>query len=347
MHLAAGLLLWASPIIGVKIYETKRPAQELVREWQGLGINTVFASVGLNRDPAFRAGTRKAGIARFVILPIFFDPEALQADPELYAVTHRGEKAKEEWVEFACPSREVFRRQKIQRIKDVLRETDPDGLSLDFIRHFVFWEKVYPDRDPATLPRTCFDRSCLAAFATATGIALPKGLDTPQAAAAHLDANHREEWTRFRCEQVTSVVREIVREARALKPSVRINVHAVPWRRTDFAGALRSVAGQDLPAIAPLVDYISPMTYSHMLKRKPSWVRSVVEDFAAQVQVPVVPSIQVGKAYLETPFPAAEFAEAMREALAPPSAGVVFWSWQALEDEPEKKAVLRKRLGWR
>jgi hypothetical protein len=34
----------------------------------------------------------------------------------------------------------------------------------------------------------------------------------------------------------------------------------------------------------------------------------------------------------------------IREALRPPSGGVVFWSWQALEDEPEKKAALKAAL---
>jgi hypothetical protein len=112
-----------------------------------------------------------------------------------------------------------------------------------------------------------------------------------------------------------SMVREIAREARAIKPTVLINLHAVPWRRADFAGGILTVAGQDFAAIARYVDYVSP-----------------------------IPSIQVGKAYLDTPLPTAEFAEALRQALAPPSRGVVFWSWQALEDEPEKKAVVRQLL---
>lgn len=52
-----------------------------------------------------------------------------------------------------------------------------------------------------------------------------------------------------------------------------------------------------------------------------------------------------GKAYLETPVTVDEFSRSIRVALRPPSAGVVFWSWQALEDEPEKKAALETALG--
>jgi hypothetical protein len=330
------------PMVGVKIYETKRPARDLFQEWRELGINTVFASVALNRDPGFREEARRAGIARFVILPIFFDPDALEADPDLYAITAEGNRAVDEWVEFVCPSREAFRRRKVEFIKEVLKDADPEGLSLDFIRHFVFWEKVYPDRDPASLPRACFDRSCLEAFQKATGVVLPAGLETPRQAAAYLTTRHRDAWLGWRCELVTSMVRQVALEARSLKSGVQINVHLVPWRRDDFAGALHGIAGQDLAGISAHADYISPMTYAHMLKRPPSWVHSVVADVAAQTKRPVVPSIQVGKAYLETPLSNDEFAEALRQALAPPSGGVVFWSWQALEDEPEKKAVLRR-----
>lgn len=62
-------------MVGVKIYETGRDAAGLFREWRGLGINTVFASAALNRNAAFREQARRTGIARFVVLPIFFDPK--------------------------------------------------------------------------------------------------------------------------------------------------------------------------------------------------------------------------------------------------------------------------------
>lgn len=36
-----------------------------------------------------------------VIVPIFFNPEILDVSPKLYAITDKGEKAQEEWVEMA------------------------------------------------------------------------------------------------------------------------------------------------------------------------------------------------------------------------------------------------------
>ncbi len=103
----------------------------------------VFASVELSTREEFRALANTHDIRLFLILPTFFNPEALDADSSLYAITDRGERAVEEWVQFVCPSRQGYRRQYIERIKQLLTDLDPDGLSIDFIRHFVFWEKIY------------------------------------------------------------------------------------------------------------------------------------------------------------------------------------------------------------
>jgi hypothetical protein len=329
------------PVIGVKIYETGRELPGLFKEWRGLGINTVFASVSLNRNPEFRALAGRNGIARFAIAPVFFDPEALKEDSSLFAVTANGGKAREEWVEFVCPSREDFRRQKIESIKNLIRECDPDGLSLDFIRHFVFWEKVYPDRAEGSLPNTCFDEHCLRGFEKDTGIRLPAGLKQPREAAHWILTAHPDEWTAWKCGLITGFVRSAADEARGIKPSILINLHAVPWRRDDFGNAVRVAAGQNFAELSKNCDFLSPMTYAHMVKREPVWIHSVVEELAGQAACPVLPCIQVGKAYLESELTTEEFKESLKEALRPPSKGVVFWSWEALEKEPSKKAVIR------
>jgi hypothetical protein len=81
-----------------------------------------------------------------------------------------------------------------------------------------------------------------------------------------------------------------------------------------------------------------------MLKRRPSWIREVVEEIFSQTRGRVVPSIQVGQAYIGQTLSVAEFKEALEEALKPPSGGVIFWNWEALAKEPEKKAVVAASL---
>ncbi len=331
-------------IIGVKIYAHPGALDDLFKQWEALGINTAFSSLDLLSREDYRAMASEHHVSTYVIFPVFFNPDALAVSPGLYAITSEGEPAKEEWVEFVCPAREDYRRQVVEKARDIIRKYDPDGISIDFIRHFVFWEKVYPDRDPATLPVTCFDSICIAKFSSMQGVVIPEGLKSPGEKASWILENHHAAWTAWKCSLITSMVEEIADAARKLKPGIGINVHLVPWGRTDYDGAGRSVAGQDIPALARLADYLSPMTYAHMVKRDPEWIHGVVEDINRQSGGRVLPSIQVNKAYLDTELDPEEFRRSLRAALEPPSNGVILWSWEQLAEYPEKLTVLHDIL---
>jgi hypothetical protein len=329
------------PMVGVKIYEYMAPLPALFDEWRRVGINTVFASVALNSNTEFQALARRYEIPRFIIFPTFMDTEALKADPALYAITDRGKQAIDDWVTFVCPSREAFRRGKVEGVRTLVRTLDPDGMSIDFIRHFVFWEMVHPDRTLESIANTCFCDSCMQRFQTDAGVTVPASAKGAMAVAAWIKANHQDAWVAWKCGLITSLVKEMAEAARQLKAGIRINLHAVPWRQHDFGGAVRIVAGQDLTAMSAYADYVSPMTYHHMVRQNPAWVHSVVEDIASRVTKPVLPSIQVGTAYRTEPLPVEEFSAALGKALEQPSQGVVFWSWPAFEKEPAKKEALR------
>ena len=327
-------------IIGVKIYEYEGNLPVLFEEWRSMGINTAFVSESLASRSEFRSLAKEKGIAIFIIFPVFYDPESLEGVPDLYAITDQGEQAKEEWVTFVCPSRQDFRKHKIGLAKDLVERLNPDGLSIDFIRHFVFWEKVYPDRTLESLMNTCFDEHCMRQFQKDTEIDIPRSMDTIPKTANWVKQNCLLEWTQWKCGLITSMIGEIAAEVRKIKSQILINVHAVPWRQTDFGGAIKIVAGQDFAKIAPIVDFLSPMTYAHMVKREPPWIHSVVMDIHFQTDCRILPSIQVKEAYLKDRLTVEKFRASLTEALKPPSQGVVFWSWEALDSEPEKKDVI-------
>ncbi len=331
-------------IIGVKIYEYEKSYQALFSEWRSLGINTALVSIDLLSDNEFRDQAKRTGIRLFVIVPVFYDPEELAKDPDLYAITDKGERAVEDWVHFVCPTREEYKKRKIEHIRRLIREYRPDGISLDFIRHFVYWEKIYPERSLDSIVKTCFDASCLQKFQRETGIRIPGNLSEVSDTAAWILDNHLEDWAAWKCGVITGTVAEITGEIKKTDPNVLVNIHAVPWREKDFGGAIRIVAGQDLAAIHRYADLISPMCYSHMLKRDPPWIHSVVQDMCDRTGGRVIPSIQVSKAYLEKDFPTEEFQDALEEALKYPSAGVIFWSWEALDKDQEKKKAVRDVL---
>lgn len=331
-------------LIGVKIYDYSGDFRKLFEEWRELGINAAFVSPALISNLEFRSLAKKNGVATFIIVPIFYNPEELEKRPDLYAITDRREKASEDWVKFVCPTREDYRSQIIEYVKNLVREYNPDGISLDFIRYFIFWEKVYPERTLDSLPQTCFDLSCLEAFQKATGLKIPQNLSDTSQKARWIVANHLQEWVQWKCGVISSMVKSLAEGARKIKPDIKINVHTVPWRKDDFGGAMKIIAGQDLTQIAPLVNYISPMCYHHMVMRDPAWVHSVVEDVDSLTHGPILPSIQVQEAYITAPLSPSEFKDALTEALKPPSKGVVFWSWDTLEKSPDKKDAVKAAL---
>jgi hypothetical protein len=330
-------------IIGIKIYEHKGDMQKLVDNFAELGINTVFASETLCGNTDFRRQAKERKMRVFVIEPIFFDPEALRADPDLYAITSKGERAKEDWVEFVCPTREEFRKRKVTALRDAVNRLQPDGVSLDFVRYFVYWEMVHPDRKPDTLPDTCYCPHCLARFSADTGITLPPDARTAPQAAEWISRNQQERWIRWKADVITSMVQNLEAAARQAKPGILVNLHALPWRSDDFGGAIHRVAGQDFKALSQLTDFLSPMCYTLMLHRDASWIHSVVQDIGGASSSPVLPSIQVRPEYPgDDAMSTADFEEAVKSALAAPSRGVVFWSWPHLVQEQEKMAVLKK-----
>ena len=334
-------------LIGVKIYQVdeEKPKQDLFKKWESLGINTAFVSEELLADAEFRKSAQANSIKLFIILPIFYAPEKLEKQPELYAVTKDGSSAENDWVKFVCPTREEYIRERKDEIVKLIQDFNPEGISLDFIRFFVFWEKVYPDYTLESLPDSCFDDSCLKKFQAEKSIQIPEHLKSVPGIAAWITSNHRQEWADWKCSIITRTAAAIAKAARQIKPDILINIHMVPWRENDYGGAQRSIAGQDPAALAAFSDYLSPMCYFHMLKQRPPWIHSVVKDLEGRSSAKILPSIQVAQAYLDIPVTLADFREALSEALKPPSSGVVFWSWEALEKSPEKKEIVREVIG--
>ncbi len=333
------------PVIGVKIYDHQGDLEGLFDQWASIGINTAFVSEALAADSAFRQQATRRGVPVFVIAPVFFDPAILAKQPDLFAVDAQGRVAREEWVEFVCPSRRDYREWRVQQIADLVRDLQPEGISLDFIRHFVFWERIGPEAEAAALPNTCFCPHCLEAFSSRMNIVIPTDLVETSSIAGWVLEHHAEAWASWKTELITSMVREIVSEVRHIDPGIRVNIHVVPWRREDFGSARHRIVGQDLEALSDHADYLSPMVYWFMLERPYAWIGSVVGEMAATATVPVLPSIQVESAYRQdAQISVDEFWLATHAALRPPSRGVVFWSWEALARNPAKMKLLREAL---
>lgn len=331
-------------IVGIKIYDYQGDYAGLISKWKDIGINTCFVSTSLAADKEFRKILHENNIRVYIIFPVFQNPEILRNDTSMYAIKNDGTLAKDDWVRFVCPSRSSYRKDRTEELASLIRDLNPDGVSVDFIRQFVYWEMIYPDREPGSIPSACYCDSCISEFIAGNGLRLPDTLITTARKADFLLGNHIEGWDAFRCSLITSMVKELAEKARSIKPDIKINVHAVPWRENDFGGALIHVAGQDPGAIAPLVDYLSPMCYSQMLKRDAGWIASVVEDMDRSCKDKILPSIQVFPEYIDDTFTPDDFRDCIEQAIKPPSLGVVFFSWPLFEKDPVRMETAKESL---
>jgi hypothetical protein len=341
------VLLYGCPapnrsIVGVKCYHLPAKAKETIDLWRALGINTCYVSEEIAGNQLFRSLAKEAGIEVYLIFPVFYNPEALQADPSLWAITSNGDKAKDDWVEFVCPSNAGYRKNVLANARKVVSDLQPDGLSIDFIRHFIYWEMVQPSQKPSDLTDACYCRNCLMEFAENYQIRYPDSLNSTKQFATYIKENHFTEWVDTKCDLITSMVVELTAEAKKVNPDMNFNLHAVPWRKDDYDGAILKIAGQDVSQLAPLVDYVSPMGYTHMLHREAQWVDSLVVDFQNQGVDQVLPCIQVSESYLDEPFTQEEFCACINNSIKHQNIGIVFWSWEMLEQDSLKQKCVEK-----
>jgi len=326
-------------IVGVKIYswDGAPTDDDAIGRIAAMGANTVFVDHVLARDDGLRERFSSAGLGVYVIVPVYFDEEAVAADPGLCAVDQHGNCATESWLTMVCPTRGGYNQGREDFVRYVASLPHVDGISLDFIRHFVFWENVGPQTVFEDLPHTCFDASCVGRFRLEAGVEVPE-MGEASAHAAWILEHAFDAWAQWKVDTITRMVERLSEGARSANPSVKVNFHAVPWTSSDYGGAIRSVAGQDFAALGPHVDYVSPMTYAPMVGQPSAWVSEVVSHVAATSGRNTIPSLQVDGAS------AGDFEAALVESLKAPSMGVVFFSWGMLAEDEQRYELARQHL---
>ena len=329
-------------IIGIKIYDYSGDYSALASKWEAMGINTAFISEKLAADKNFRKELAERKIKVFVIFPVFNNDELLESDSTLFAVTNTGQKAKQEWLRFVCPSRSSYRKYINEKMAEMVGKLNPDGVSIDFIRQFVYWEKIYPDQDPSTIERACYCDSCIGKFEASYGKSIPSDLTSKGDKASWIEKNCQSEWDEFRCNLITSMVADLTETAHQLNEKIIVNLHIVPWRSSDFGNAIIRVASQNVVKMKEYADFISPMCYSQMVDRDAGWISDVVRDMDVKAKNMVVPSIQVYPYYIERKMDTDEFRKCLEEALKTPSKGVIFFSWPLFEKDSSRMDVVQQ-----
>ena len=163
------------------------------------------------------------------------------------------EGKEEPWL---CPSHPENQALEIASMVEVARNYNVDGLHFDYIR--------YPDSDH------CFCGGCRQRFERDLGHAVaawPGGVRTP--------GPDRAAWLDWRRSNITAVVKAVARQARAVRPGIKISAAVFPNWRTDRDGV-----GQDWKRWCEEgdVDFVCPMDYTvsnrgfeNMVGRQTGW----------------------------------------------------------------------------
>jgi hypothetical protein len=319
-----------SPELEPFVGRTHAEQVDLLRSW---GNTAIF---GGHQNPEFVAAAHAAGMKVYAEFGCFVHKTWWDEIPESRPVTQEGTLLEpEEWYCGVNPATPAVRQKLLQRLEKLLTDNALDGVWLDFIRWPCHWESRAPH-----LPRTSFDAFTLVRFRRDTGTDVP--VANPVAAAQLLLSQYEAEWTAWRCGLITSWVAKARTILQRARPGALLGLFGVPWRLSDFGGAVLNVIGQDYGALGRHVDVFSPMVYHVMCGRPVEWIGEVTQEIHGLSGKPVWPIIQ--SVDEPAPLSATEYAAALDIVLNhPASDGTLVFNLKGALD-PAKLAITMTRF---
>jgi hypothetical protein len=311
-------------------------------------------------DLAWSNALRAEGLRVYQTSALFFDPDLLQTFPDARPIDANGNPHRGfDWYLGVCPTHEGYLATKIERLRRVAAEFEPDGLFLSFTRYPGFWENWVPDYAITRADRFCFCPRCRARFAADLDIELPAGGVAAQA--GYILEEHGSAWISWRAARIVEAIDRIATVVRGERPGAEIMLNTLAFPASDFDGldARRAIAAQDLTMLRDVVDRFELMTYLQILNRSDDWLEPVMADARHDApDRPLLCTLQVAPLYTDgihagrgraEKITAGDLDRTARAALAAGADGLVFYHWtDFLVDEAEggtKRDVLRGLSG--
>lgn len=299
---------------------------EIAGYLKSLNINTV---IGVPLDEKLIDALHGQHIKVYAEVGIFSGEEYWIKNPDSRPINSRGEPiAKQEWYCGLCPTQEWLRKEKLDTIRGIVKNFNVDGIWLDFIRYPCHWEVISP-----VLEETCFCNTCIEKFKADTGISLPPDLKTVKDKAAFILKSHSQQWYTWRCEQITSFVKEVKKVLAEKNPKLELGLFAVPWMEGEFNNAIITIIAQDIKRLSSYVDVFSPMAYHKMCGKDINWITDIskyMQDKTAKKAVPILQATDVSKEVL---------AEAITKALSSNKAGLVVFDMNTIINDKKEEAI--------
>lgn len=202
-----------------------------------------------------------------------------------------------------CPNNKEIRQNRLTEIKDLVNNSQVDGIWLDFIRFPLLWE-----------------------------------VKKPRIGKAHICSRCKQ--IKERTKVVGSFVSETHALLHQSGKNSLLGMFSVPWRKKDFGGAITKVIGQDFKRLAKYIDIFSPMVYHKMCGRKTRWIHEIVSYMDKITGKPILPIVQTEDKPKK--ISGEEFKKEVEEAIRKPSQGAIIFFLEDLLKDKNKVAVVRE-----
>ncbi|MEZ2127710.1 MULTISPECIES: hypothetical protein [unclassified Sinorhizobium] len=249
-------------------------------------------------DVVFRELLRERGIAYFACLNICFDPLFSQTHPELVTIDQWGKPGRQQdWYVGLPPDREENLAHKIGLLERGVAALQPDAVHLGFIRWPGFWETWLDGDARSDKPEYCFSKETLQRFNRDTGRDVP--IADPIDASTLILSQHRDAWTRWKCEKTVKAIARIRDALAPIKQGLQYSINTLPFFRSDFDNAVEEVFGQDMSMLASVVDIFEVMAYHQILAKSELWPAEVASDIIRRSGQKAICTLQGSALYLD------------------------------------------------
>lgn len=266
----------------------------------------------------------------FSEIGIFVGKDVVEKYPELAPIGIDGNPLSPiKWYMGINPAIDWYREKKLSETESILNNYNIDGLWLDFIRYPCHWEVPNPK-----LEQSSFDKVSIQKFEEYIGTKVEG--ETIQDKARWILDSRLDDWTRWKCLQITLFCKSVKDIISKIKPDIYLGMFSVPWREDYLDDAIHKIIAQDFESLSLYIDIFSPMVYHLMCGFDTSWITDYSLYLKNKVKKMVVPIVQA----VDEPKRVDNLREIIKNVLSTELDGIIFFTTQAVFTDKEKIEAL-------
>jgi hypothetical protein len=268
-------------------------------------------------------------------LPVFFDERYLNDNTDAYSITSLGNRAAHSWLHMVCPSQQRYIDFKTKQFGDLIKRIRPDYISYDFLRFYVFWEKVELGLPPETIEHGCYCPECQRRYRKFSG----ERLSIANGIVERSQRNSLGEWKKTVITETTRKLNGVVAEAARGTP---VYIKTIPWKTTDLDHGMGWISGQDIESLGGMSEGIIPMAFTQILGQTPNWKKELLDHVTATTGKEVMSYIQFEPLIRQTTITNEQLGAEIQTAIDEKRAGLIYFHYEQILSNPEKRQIVGK-----